>query len=142
VQTTLDQFASEASAQLGFPTHCSLMLRTSTSVDQVASNDARAAACDQVEAREGAGPCISAMEQLSSIVIEDLDADDRWPEWNQAARSLGFRSFIALPGYVDEGTTVALNAYSERTATWRRDQIVQLDQYVQRLAATLHAPTS
>ncbi|WP_454048699.1 GAF domain-containing protein [Cellulomonas sp. Marseille-Q8402] len=142
MQATLDRYAAGASDQLGFAISCSLMLRTGSAIDQVASNDPSAAACDQVEAREGAGPCISAIEQLSSILIEDLDAEDRWPQWQEAARSSGFRSFIALPGYVDERTTVALNVYSREPDAWHRDRIVGLDQYVQELAAMLHAATS
>lgn len=140
MQATLDKFAARATIELGVTTHCSLILRTPSSADQVASNDFRAAACDQLEARDGRGPCITAIEQLSSVVVDDLETDRRWPEWNQAARSFGFRAFIALPGYVDEGTTVALNAYSEEPTSWQRPQIIRLDQYVQQLAATLHRP--
>ncbi|GGC00181.1 GAF domain-containing protein [Cellulomonas carbonis] len=139
VQTTLDQYAAGAGARLGADVPCSLMVRRDGVVRQVASNDDRAAACDRVEERDGSGPCITAIEELSSVVVEDLDTDERWPAWNRTARSFGFRTFVALPGYVDEATTVALNAYGEGPALWDPDDIVRMDLYVQELAAALQS---
>ncbi|GEA86118.1 GAF domain-containing protein [Cellulomonas cellasea] len=138
MQATLDQFAARAVTRLGEGFRCSVMLRRGSRLDQVASNDPGAAACDQVEVREGSGPCVTAIDQLHAVVVDDLDTDTRWPTWNQAARDQGFRSFLALPGYVDETTTVALNAYSARPATWTSHDVVQVDLYVQELAAALH----
>jgi len=94
-------------------------------VDQVASNDPRAAACGRVEVRLRTRPCLTAIEQLSSIILDDLDldSDDRWPEWKQVARSFGFSSFLALPGYVYDTTTVALNVYGQHPGSWRRQEI-------------------
>ena len=137
MQATLDRFASEAVARLGAGTFCSLTISASGAVSQVASNDDRAKACDRVEVRDQTGPCLTAMAQLSSVVIDDLQTDERWSRWNQAALSRGFRSLVALPGYVDETTTVALNAYSEGTGTWTAQGLVAMDLYVQELAAEL-----
>jgi hypothetical protein len=137
MQATLDRYAAGAVARLGPGTFCSLTISAGETVSQVASNDDRAAACDRVEIRERAGPCLTAMGQLYSVVIDDLQADDRWPRWNQAAQASGFRSFVALPGYVDEDTTVAVNAYSEGTHTWTAHGLVAMDLYVQELAGEL-----
>jgi GAF domain-containing protein len=134
VQKILDAFAAAALARTGVPA-CSVIVRTGDRFDQVASSDPGAAACDQVEVRDGAGPCLEAIRQLAGVVIDDLDADTRWPLWNRAARDHGYQSFLALPGYVSEHTTVALNAYSERPAAWSRGDVVRIDLYVQELAA-------
>lgn len=132
----LDAFADAAPARTGVPA-CSVILRTGDRFDQVASSDPAAAACDQLEVDDGAGPCLEAIRRLSSVVVDDLDGDARWPRWNRRARGHGYRSFIALPGYVDETTTVALNAYSRLPTAWTRDDVIRIDRYVQELATTL-----
>ncbi|WP_168217020.1 GAF domain-containing protein [Cellulomonas sp. Y8] len=132
----LDAFAVAAPSRTGVPA-CSVILRTGDRFDQVASSDPAAAACDQLEVDDGAGPCLEAIRQLSSVVVDDLDVDRRWPRWNRRARVHGYRSFVALPGYVDEVTTVALNAYSRLPAAWTRDEVIRIDLYVQELATTL-----
>ena len=139
-QSTLDQYAQGAAERLGSGTFCSVTIFDRGSLFQVASSDPRAAACDQVETRDSAGPCILAMEQLSGVLIEDLEADTRWPNWRRAALDSGFRGFLALPGYVDDDMTVAVNSYSEHVSPpWSAQQIVGMDRYVQELADVLRA---
>jgi hypothetical protein len=135
----LDQYADGAAARLGGRTFCSLTLSDHGSLRQIASNDPRAAACDQIETREGDGPCIVAMETLHSVYIEDIDALDRWPQWRRAALDSGFRSFVGLPAYVSEDVSVAANVYSEDPPTWTRSQFIAIDIWVQELAAALEA---
>jgi GAF domain-containing protein len=137
MSSPLDRYAHEAADRLGGPVFCSLTLSERGSLHQVASSDPRAAACDQVETRDGEGPCILAMDQLRSVLLDDLDAGTRWPGWRQVARDHGFRSFVAFPAYVDDDLTVALNVYSEELATWTEAELVAMDVYVQRLAGEL-----
>ena len=118
--SSLDRYAHEVSERIGRPVFCSLTLSERGTLRQVASSDPRAAACDRVETRDGEGPCITAMGQLSSVLLEDLRSGTRWPAWR-----------------VDDDLTVALNVYSEELATWRHDELVAIDVYVQGLAADL-----
>lgn len=136
MQKILDAFAAAALARTGVPA-CSVIVRSGDRFDQVASSDPAAAACDQIEVDDDAGPCIEAIRQLAGVVVDDLDDDARWPRWNRTARHHGYRSVVALPGYVDERTTVALNAYSDLPAAWARDDVIRIDLYVQELAAML-----
>lgn len=138
MQTTLDQYTQGAADRLGVGTFCSVTISDGGSLSQVASNDPRAEACDQVEVREGAGPCIQAMDQLHGVLVEDIETDHRWPSWRQAALDNGFRTAVALPGYVDDDVTVAMNAYSEQAQPrWTAQQLVGIDAYVQEFAAAL-----
>lgn len=140
-QSMLDEYARGAAARLGEGTLCSVTLSEGGSLHQVASNDARAAACDQAEVRDHAGPCILAMDQLHGVLIHDIDSEDRWPAWRRTALDHGFRAFLALPGHVDDRVTVAVNSYSEQASPpWSAKQIIALDAYVQQLAAHLRGP--
>ncbi|GIG34728.1 GAF domain-containing protein [Cellulomonas pakistanensis] len=136
MQKILDAFADAAPARTGVPA-CSVIVRSGGRFDQVASSDPAAAACDQLEVDDGSGPCLEAIRELRSVVVDDLDVDARWPRWNRLARGHGYRSFVALPGFVDEITTVALNAYSGLPAAWTRDEVIRIDLCVQELATAL-----
>jgi hypothetical protein len=133
----LDEYAQGAAERLRGRTFCSLTVSDHGSLRQVASNDARAAACDQVEVRDKAGPCIMAMDSLHSVFIDDIDAFDEWPNWREAALDNGFRSFVALPAYVSQDVSVAANIYSENLATWTAKDFIAMDRYVNELAAAL-----
>ncbi len=132
--SVLDSYAQGAAERLGGRTVCSLTTIDSGSLFQVASNDPRAAACDQLETREGAGPCITAMARLYSVLIEDVDTATQWPNWRRAALDNGFRSFVALPAYVHDDLTVGVNVYSEDPYMWTAAELVAVDAYVQELA--------
>lgn len=133
MQAELNTLAEEAAAHLGEGTFCSITMRRLGTSVQVASNDPRAAACDQIEVLADDGPCLMAMEQLSGVLVEDLRAEDRWPRWRLAALGSGFLSVLALPAIVDDEVTVAVNLYREDTS-WSAERIVSVDVYVQRVA--------
>lgn len=135
--STLDDFARTAADHLGPHTFCSITLSDGGRLRQVASNDPGAAACDRVEVDEGRGPCIEAMGNLSSVLVDDIAGDDRWPSWRRAAMANGFDALLALPAYVDEGRVVAVNLYSATGADWPVERIVALDAYVQEIAASM-----
>jgi GAF domain len=135
--STLDRYAQGAADRLGGRTVCSLTLNDHGSLRQIASNDPRAEACDQIEVRDQDGPCVEAMATLHSVYIQDIASWDGWPNWHEAARYHGFRSFVALPAYVDEDITVAANVYSEDPARWTAGEFIAIDVYVHELAAAI-----
>src|SRR3954466_1326651 len=52
---------------------------------------------DQAQYDSGHGPCLDAFRTGSSIVVESLASDDRWPEFASAAMARGVRSTLSLP---------------------------------------------
>jgi hypothetical protein len=137
----LDRYAQGAADRLGGRTVCSLTLNNRGSLRQLASNDPRAEACDQIEVRDQSGPCVEAMATLHSVYIQDIASWDGWPNWHRAALDNGFRSFVALPAYVDEDITVAANVYSEELSSWTGGDFIAIDVYVQELAAAISRTT-
>lgn len=45
----------------------------------------------------GQGPCVAAWTAGSTILVEDVGADTRWPLWSQAVASLPVRSLVSAP---------------------------------------------
>lgn len=139
VHPVLDDYARGAAARLGPGTHCSIILLRAGTLVSVGSSDERAGRCDAVEAEDGVGPCVTAAEQLSSVLVPDLREDERWGRWRDAAVAAGFRAMAALPAYVDEETTVALNLYAEVVDPWDRGGLLGMDAYVQEIAGAVRA---
>lgn len=130
----LDDYAKGAAERLTPDTHCSITMEREGRLGYVGSSDERAERCDAVEVRAEEGPCVTSMRQLSGVLIPDLAQETRWPEWRDAALDAGFRSAAALPAYVDESTTVALNLYSEEIDPWDRPTLLGMDAYIQEIA--------
>lgn len=64
----------------------------------------------QLEA--GAGPCVECFQTGTVVAIDDIrDLGDRWPEFQDAALSQGFRSVHAIPLRLRGRTIGALNLF-------------------------------
>jgi GAF domain-containing protein len=137
VREHLDDFALRAGHHLGRGTHCSISLRHAGEDRLAASSGPRPAGCDEVEFREGAGPCVTAMDDLQVVVVPDLLDDARWPAWNEHARAAGFRSSAAVPANVGEDADIALNLYSDLVDPWDREALIQADTFAQQIARTV-----
>jgi hypothetical protein len=97
----------------------------------------RAARCDEVEYAAGAGPCVTALDTMQVVLVPDIAADPRWPEWRAAALAAGFRSAAGVPAHVADGVEVALNLYAEDPAHLDRSLLVRADAYLQHVAVTI-----
>lgn len=82
------------------------------STPAASSTDARRA--DEAQLRTGEGPCLSAMRQHTTVVIDDITTEDRWPSWREDVSGLGWRSMFGLRLFVEEDTLGALDLYSWR----------------------------
>lgn len=135
----IDAILQEAAARIGASTSCSVIVRQAGGHRRVASSDERSAACDDAEVREGRGPCILAMDQLSGVIVADVHEERRWPGWRDAVVAAGFRSAAALPAVVGGGTAAALNLYSDLRDPWDAEALVRADGEMQRVADELRA---
>jgi GAF domain-containing protein len=68
--------------------------------------------------RIGGGPCHSAYEGGQRVVVDDLRAEDRWPEYRRRAIDLGFGSVVAVPMIAWGQTIGTLDIYRWSPAPW------------------------
>jgi GAF domain-containing protein len=70
------------------------------------------------------GPCLGAIREHETLLIDDLRAEMRWPDYRQRALALGVRSMLSVRLFVTGDTIGALNFYSrEPHAFGRREQL-------------------
>jgi GAF domain-containing protein len=56
-----------------------------------------AARADALQYELDEGPCLTASATRQLVRIDDLEQDDRWPRWREAALPLGLRSCLSSP---------------------------------------------
>ncbi|BBX48868.1 GAF and ANTAR domain-containing protein [Mycobacterium cookii] len=69
---------------------------------------------DEIQSRCQQGPCLTAAALQNSVLIDNLDTDERWPLYREEAlKQTPIRSILSYGMFKDGGTTAALNFYAE-----------------------------
>ncbi|OBF60985.1 antitermination regulator [Mycobacterium sp. 852002-51971_SCH5477799-a] len=77
---------------------------------------------DEFQQRHLEGPCVHAAWTRKVVVIDDLEADARWPKYQaDALAHTSIRSVLSLPMSADELSMGALNFYAERPKSFSED---------------------
>jgi GAF domain-containing protein len=83
----------------------------------VASSGDFAVEVDQYQYDADAGPCLQALRQGETVLVNDQIAETRWPEYTASAVKHGVGSSLSVPLQAGGRTVGAFNAYSlERQA--------------------------
>jgi GAF domain-containing protein len=75
---------------------------------------------DQAQYETDEGPCLDALRQHETIVIDDLETETRWPDYRTRALELGVRSMISFRLFAQEDTMGALDFYSSTPHAYDR----------------------
>ena len=73
---------------------------------------------DQTQYESGHGPCLDAFRNGSSVIVDSLATDARYPEFATAALAHGVRSTLSLPMLSGETSVGALNFYAGSDAAF------------------------
>jgi GAF domain-containing protein len=75
-----------------------------------------ALAADELQYAKGYGPCMDAGRGGVLLRIDDVEAEERWPDYVAHAREVGVRSSLSVPLPYQGSTIGALNVYSTQVA--------------------------
>lgn len=67
---------------------------------------------DALQYQLGQGPCLTAWATQESVLIHDVAADPRWPDWSAAVQDLSIRSVVSVPLIADGQGIGALKVYA------------------------------
>lgn len=84
----------------------------------VAGTSASVSAIEQEQITKEASPLNQAYRVGDPVAIDDLEADERWPEYRTAALVHGLRAVAALPMPVSERRIGALGLYRTHPHAW------------------------
>src|SRR4051812_3375322 len=80
-------------------------------VPQAATGEA-ARQINEIQEAVGEGPCLSAIKEHETFLIDDLTTEKRWPEFaRRAAKDTELRSVLGFRLFTDSDTMGALNLY-------------------------------
>lgn len=111
VETFLEEVASLAAAAVETEVSCGITTRHDHRPVTSAASDQRAAAVDEAQYSNGAGPCLEAMASGLVVDVPDQVDDRRWGPYREAALALGVKCSLSLPLFVDRVSIGALNLY-------------------------------
>jgi GAF domain-containing protein len=81
---------------------------------------------ERVQEDHQRGPCVDAVTTAQPMTVSDLDdgdADQRWPEYANAAKTAGIRAVAGIP-MLAEGTAVgAVNLYGTEPKNWPAEDL-------------------
>lgn len=78
--------------------------------------DALVRECDEAQTELAEGPCLDAIWQQHTVIVDDMTRETRWPRFAARAAELGAGSLISFQLYVHDDTLGALNLYGETGA--------------------------
>lgn len=84
------------------------------------------ATADALQYELGQGPCLTAWAAESTVQIDDLQEDDRWPLWRQAVAGLPLRSTLSTALIHDGKSIGALKVYSPLASAFSTQDRKQL----------------
>ncbi|WP_307849629.1 GAF domain-containing protein [Qaidamihabitans albus] len=66
-------------------------------VEVVSASDERARFVEVLQSQVEQGPCLDCIREADVVSVEDLEREQRWPEFVSAALEVGYRAVHALP---------------------------------------------
>ena len=112
VETFLEDVTRLAARLVDPPASVGVTTRYDGRPVTVAASDERAGLIDEEQYGAGDGPCLTAMRVAVLQSVEDVEADDRWPDFLSSARDHGVQRILALPLVVHGQCLGALNIYT------------------------------
>ncbi|ORX06995.1 GAF and ANTAR domain-containing protein [Mycolicibacillus trivialis] len=92
---------------------------------------------DEAQANLGEGPCINAVREHHTVVIDDMSTETRWPRFARLALERGVRSVAAFQLFAREENLGAMNLYGTEPGVFDRESIMVGEVLAQHAAAAL-----
>jgi GAF domain-containing protein len=77
---------------------------------------------DEIQYQTGEGPSLEAIRTRQMVVVGDLTAETRWPQWREAVVNDGILGVLSMPLDIDDHVIGALNLYVGEPHTFTPDE--------------------
>jgi GAF domain-containing protein len=113
VEATLQAITTSATTTVPNAEECgiSYVIGRST-IDSRAATSDLPKSVDSLQERLKQGPCLDAVWEQKVVRVDDVAADERWPEFAQEASRLGVGSLLCFQLFVDGDQLGAMNMYA------------------------------
>ena len=108
----MDKVAALTKKTLGLNGEVSVTIVERGRPSTVASTGSLATDLDERQYQRGYGPCLDSIAGGETLMVEDMDTEQRWPDWARSASSAGAGSSLSIPVPLQREVSAALNIYS------------------------------
>src|SRR3954452_22189015 len=115
VDATLAAITAGAVRTVPHAQYCGISYVIGKKVEPRAWTDELARAVDSLQTRLGQGPCLDAVREQLVVRVDDVAADQRWPQFAKEAGELGVRSMMCFRLFVEADHLGALTLSSRTT---------------------------
>ena len=112
LDSVMDRIATLAKTTLGLNGEVSVTLVERGKPSTVAQTGALALELDERQYDRGYGPCLDSIDGGEPLIVSDMQAEPRWPDWAKSAAALGAGSSLSIPVPLQREVSAALNIYS------------------------------
>ena len=106
-------------------------------VTSEAPSDAIAKELDAFQSETGEGPAVTALRDHESVVVRDLEVEDRFPRFTERARELGVRSLVSFRLFVEGETFGALTLYGPNPDLFTEESVAVGEIFAQHAAVAI-----
>ena len=93
-------------------------------IETMAGTDQLVWELDDLQYRNRQGPCVTAIESDTVVIVEHADREQRWPVYIPEAVKMGLRAQLGIRLYTDDdGTLGGLNLYSTENDVVDKDAL-------------------
>jgi transcriptional regulator with GAF, ATPase, and Fis domain len=139
VEHTLQQVVERAVEAIEGCDFAGVTMRHGKKVETPAASDPLVNQLDQWQYELGEGPCLDAVFVENMYVIEDMNSEDRWPNWAPKAASLGVQSVLSLRLNTPSAVVGGLNLYSKAVYAYDDDQVITATIYAAHASSAIAA---
>jgi GAF domain-containing protein len=93
-------------------------------VETVAATDDVVSRLDRVQVEHQQGPDLDVVRRpADAVLVDDVHADDRWPQWASAVAEAGIRSMLGIRLYTSSTTIGSLNFYARSAGHFTAEDV-------------------
>jgi transcriptional regulator with GAF, ATPase, and Fis domain len=134
VEQALTRLVKVALSAIPGAEQCGISVADRAAVTTVASTDGMVNRLDQLQYSLDEGPCLDAMRHHTSVVVDDMRTETRWPRFAPQAADEGCISQMGIEIFRESGRVGGLNLYSSQPSAF--------DEYTRQAATLLAIHTS
>jgi len=124
IQSTVESLARLAVETIEPAEACSITIAGSNGIETLVATSEAATKLDAIQRAVGEGPCISALREHRTFVIDDMTRDETWPRFSRkAAKAVGVNSVVAYVLAADERVVAALNLVATNKGVFSQQDV-------------------
>ena len=104
-----------------------MLARDGGQLHSIAASEERIVSAEQQQAELQSGACFEAYHSDRLIVVEDLEAETRWPRYAEHVAALGLRAVLGIPMHACGQRIGVMNVYRDAPTRWTDEQIAMAE---------------